>query len=86
MVEEVYLLVWLVFHVKTDFLGQDLVDTMTENMTFGVAIRNGDRKVNKTLWLQAVDNDLWLLTQVSRQWKLLKTIKYLSLIRTRLSN
>ena len=40
MVEDVYLLVWLVFNVKRDFLRQDLVGTMTENMIFGVAIRN----------------------------------------------
>ena len=40
MVEDVYLLFWLVFNVKKDFFKQDLVDTMTENTTFGVVIRN----------------------------------------------
>ena len=40
---------------------------MTENMTFGVVIRNGNRKVNKTLWLQAVENDLWLVINASLQ-------------------
>ena len=60
MIENVYFLVWLEFNVKKDFLRQDQVDTMAENITFGVAIRKGNRKVDKTLWLQAVENDLWL--------------------------
>ena len=60
MIENVYFLVWLEFNVKNDFLRQDQVDTMAENITFGVAIRKGNRKVDKTLWLQAVENDLWL--------------------------